>query len=261
MNAAPTHFLHYISFGHILLFLAMVLTFAEGCGQSTDDPSDAGQIESVDTNQEDTDPTESSPGELVMPSDTATTPSEQDISPDDSTVIEMPGLALPSSSSGSESSDKLINGEEKIRYGAWKDIREIACKTGKVTIVDLWSLACEPCLKEFPGLVQLQKDYGDQVECLSVNLDYDGRKTRPPETYEDEVVGFLSTVDASVISSYICSTASDDVFLEEKIPSIPVVLVFDENGKLIKKFIDGGETAGFTYRENVQPLVAELLES
>ena len=49
--------------------------------------------------------------------------------------------------------------------------------------------------------------------------------TRPPESYEAEVVKFLQSVNASGIRSYVCTTASDDVFLEAKLLSIPVVMI------------------------------------
>ena len=42
-------------------------------------------------------------------------------------------------------------------------------------------------------------------------------------------------------------------------PSIPAVLVFDAEGKLVKQFIDAGETIGFTYDKDVIPMVNSIL--
>src|SRR5579885_2331113 len=36
----------------------------------------------------------------------------------------------------------------------------IASKRGKVVVMDCWSTWCDPCVKEFPGLVALHKKYG-----------------------------------------------------------------------------------------------------
>lgn len=209
-----------------------------------------------------TDPTENSPGELVMPEglDKQTAGADQNSSGASAVSdvgLEMPNLSSDDLESKERSSQPL---GESLRYGSWDEIQQEILRGEKITVVDLWSLACEPCLKEFPGLVQLHRDYSEQINCVSVNLDFDGRKTRPPESYESEVVAFLQSVQAEKLTSYICSTSSDDVFIEEKIPSIPVVMVFNAQGKLVKRFIDAGETVGFSYAESVRPAVIELLE-
>ncbi len=141
-----------------------------------------------------------------------------------------------------------------LKASAWPDIAKAVSKTGKVTVVDLWSLACEPCLKEFPGLVKLHRELGDKVACASVNLDFDGRKTKPAESYRPRAEAFLASVKAT-FPNYLSTTASDEVFGEVGIDSIPAVMVFDANGKLIRTFSDVGDDAGFTYDKNVIPFV------
>jgi hypothetical protein len=89
-------------------------------------------------------------------------------------------------------------------------------------------------------------------------VDFDGRKTRPPESYEPKVTEFLSKVEAD-FDNFIVQTPSDEVFEAIGIGSIPAVLVFDADGKLAKLFSDVGETAGFTYDADIVPLVEKLL--
>jgi len=141
-----------------------------------------------------------------------------------------------------------------LKASAWPEIAKAVSKTGKVTVVDLWSLACEPCLKEFPGLVKLHRELGDKIACASVNLDFDGRKTKPAESYRPRAEAFLASVKAT-FPNYLSTTASDEVFGEVGIDSIPAVMVFDANGKLIRTFSDVGDDAGFTYDKNVIPFV------
>ena len=117
-----------------------------------------------------------------------------------------------------------------VQYASWEQVQSFAKSTGKITVVDLWSLACEPCLKEFPGLVLLHKTHGDQVQCMAMNLDFDGRKTRPPEHYAADVAAFLQSVGASGFPNYISQTPSDDVFSAAKLASIPAVLIFSARG-------------------------------
>lgn len=141
-----------------------------------------------------------------------------------------------------------------LKASAWPEIAKAVSKTGKVTVVDLWSLACEPCLKEFPGLVKLHRELGDKVACASVNLDFDGRKTKPAESYRPRAEAFLASVKAT-FPNYLSTSASDEVFGEVGIDSIPAVMVFDANGKLVRTFSDVGDDAGFTYDKNVIPFV------
>lgn len=148
--------------------------------------------------------------------------------------------------------------EVVLKAATWEAIAEVVAKTNRITVVDLWSLACEPCLKEFPGLVELDQTLGKQVACLSVNVDFDGRRTKPAESYRPRVEAFLASVEAK-FPNYLCETPSDEVFEAVQIDSIPAVMIFDASGKLIRTFSDVGEDAGFTYEKNILPLVKRLV--
>lgn len=152
----------------------------------------------------------------------------------------------------------LLADEVSLKAAAWEEIKALATKTGKVTVVDIWSLACEPCLKEFPGLVAIDRDMGDSVACFAVDSDYDGRKTKPAESYRPRVEAFLQSVNAK-FPNFLCTTPSDDLFTELEIESIPAVLIYDAKGKLVRKFVDAGDDAGFTYHDNIVPFIKELL--
>ncbi len=145
-----------------------------------------------------------------------------------------------------------------VGYQKWDEIVAAATSSGKITVVDLWSLSCEPCLKEFPGLVRLAEQFGETVACVSVNLEFDGRKSRPPEYYQDRVVAFLRSVDARGVRHLISQTPNEDVFAATKIASIPAVFVYNAEGEIVQVFVDAGETAGFTYEKDVLPLVTKL---
>lgn len=140
----------------------------------------------------------------------------------------------------------------------WDEIIAAATADGRPVVIDVWALSCEPCLKSFPELVRLHNELGDQVHCVSANVDFDGRRTRPPESYEGDVREFLEA-SHSTLANYISATASDEVYAELEIPSIPAVLVFDADGKEVARFVDAGETVGFTYRDHVIPFVRTML--
>lgn len=170
--------------------------------------------------------------------------------------IEMPELNLPSGDDETSSTGPVKANNVDLKFASWKEIESHAKSTGKITVVDLWSTVCEPCVKEFPGLVRLSKSM-DDVSCIGVSVDYDGRKSRPPETYTERVSGFLSAVGAE-FDNFLCNTPSDDVFAAVGLPSIPAVLIYDDKGELIKQFIDSGDTIGFSYDKDIIPFVKKL---
>jgi thiol-disulfide isomerase/thioredoxin len=229
---------------------------AAGCGKDGGDSSLVEPPESVSP-QISTSQNDDPPGEMVLPDDAAI--ENESESGDDSSSekgLEMPSDLVPPEQTSSRHGGEAIS-ETKIRYASWSQIQDTATSTGKVTVVDLWSLVCEPCLKEFPNLVQLHRDLGDKIQCIAVDVDYDGRKTRPPETYEDRVVAFLDSVGAD-FPTYISRTPSDEVFAAADLASIPAVMVYDADGQLVQVFEDAGETAGFTYQKDIVPLVTKL---
>ena len=96
---------------------------------------------------------------------------------------------------------------------------------------------------------------------LSVDMDFDGRRSRPPEHYEERVTTFLRSQQATGFPTYISQTPSEDVFVAMNLASLPAVLVYDNDGEIAKVFVDAGETAGFTYQRDIIPLVSRLIDS
>ncbi len=135
----------------------------------------------------------------------------------------------------------------------------VASKTGRVVVLDLWSTTCVPCRREFPHFVQLQRDRGDEVACISYSLDYSGRASRPPETYRDKVLAFLKQQGATFDN--LLGTDDPDALHERlDLAAIPAVYVYDKNGELRKRFDnEDPNREEFTYEKDVIPFVEELL--
>lgn len=180
--------------------------------------------------------------------------------PNDDSAAEEPSNTA--ASKPSDNTDAKPSGDEpSVEIAEWDLIMETVSSAKKPAVLDVWSLACPPCLEEFPGLVRLHNELGEQVACYSADVDFDGRKTRPPESYRPRVEAFLEQVDAAdAFPHFICSTSSDEVFTKLDIDSIPTVVVLNADGTIAKKFVDAGETAGFTYDDDVIPFVKSLLE-
>lgn len=139
-------------------------------------------------------------------------------------------------------------------------LQQVATEKGKWTVVDVWSTSCIPCMKEFPHLVALSKKYPDKVRCVSVNVDYVGLKSKPPESYVPNVEEFLTKQKAE-FKNYLSTTPDSDVFVELEIESIPAVMVFGPDGEKKKVFTDdnSGED-GVTYEGDILPWLEENLK-
>jgi thiol-disulfide isomerase/thioredoxin len=242
---------------HLLLSaLGIGLVTLLGCGRSESPgsavvppPAPAGSERGSlsDTHLPNSEP----PGGLELPEGSIPTPTEQD-------APKSKGFEMPADADVPATPPSDLGAQSKVKYGTWEEIQAVAKTSGRITVIDLWSLACEPCLKEFPGLVHLNKTLGSSVQCIAVNMDFDGRKSRPPEYYEPQVIAFLDSVGASDLPTYISRTPSDDVYAATKLASIPAVLIYNADGEVEKVFVDAGDTVGFTYEQDVIPLVKEL---
>jgi len=136
----------------------------------------------------------------------------------------------------------------------------IAEHKGKVVVVDVWSTACEPCMKEFPNLVALKKKYPDQVTAISFDIDFAGIPKKPVSFYRERVLEFLQKQGESAVIHRMCTTAADDLFGEIKLDSIPAVYVYGKDGGLAKRF-DGSSGGGeVSYETQVNPFVDDLVK-
>jgi thiol-disulfide isomerase/thioredoxin len=181
------------------------------------------------------------------------------------------GLAIWAGVSGVVKADEPSKEPEKagklknavtLKVASWDDVKkEIAQQKGRIVVLDLWSTGCQPCVKEFPNLVKLQAAHPDEVVCISFSTDYigDGK----PEDLSPDVLKFLTKQKAHLIN-LLSSEADEDLYKRVGIASIPVVQVYDRNGKLARQFDNEKDEYGkdgFTYEKHVTPYVNKLVES
>ena len=151
-----------------------------------------------------------------------------------------------------------------VKEATWKDVQKfVAGHKGKVVIVDFWSTSCLPCMKEYPNLVKLNDQYGDDIVCVSFNLDYAGIKSKPPAYYLPRVQKFLQS-RKSALPNFMSTVEAIEVFDALEINSIPAVFVYGRDGNLAKKFdeslLKDGDDEPFTYAKDISPFVSELMK-
>lgn len=135
----------------------------------------------------------------------------------------------------------------------------IAKHVGKVVVCDMWSTSCSPCLRELPHLVALSGKYpADKLVCITASLDFDGLPDQPVASLRAPVLEVLTEKQAK-LENYLLNEESEKVYEQLKLASIPAVYVYGTDGKLAKRFDDGG--GEFTYEKDINPFVEGLLKA
>jgi thiol:disulfide interchange protein DsbD len=112
---------------------------------------------------------------------------------------------------------------------------------GKVAVVNFWATWCAPCVQEIPGFNRLHQAFGSQgVVVLGVSMDDDGRESVDPFLKKHPI-------------EYRVALGSPDLTGKFKLESLPVTLVFDRAGKLVRRF------DGFAGEADVEAAVRQAM--
>lgn len=166
-------------------------------------------------------------------------------------------------SKSTSASTQVENQEPKVdlALAAWPEVETaITAHKGKIVVLDIWSNYCPPCVKELPGLATLNRDHQADVACISFNCSYTG--SGKPEDDHEQALKFLSKAGV-VGQNFLSSQADQEVYQQLQITGVPVIRVYDRNGKLSKQFDnDSAEYGehGFTYEQHVIPYVRSLID-
>ncbi|MFG0289079.1 MAG: TlpA family protein disulfide reductase [Rhodopirellula sp. JB044] len=230
--------LHAFTFNAIAT--TVVLTRIVGCGGGDAKPSAETPTAAAATAESSSaEPAQKSLTEgMMLPDDVALPSGDAADSEASATENDAPkGLQLPDDlqtrvSSGTAVQLVSTEAEEApvdIRYGTWDEIVKEAVQSGSITVVDIWSLACVPCLREYPQLVELQRQHPDRIRAIGVNVDFDGRERYPAESYAPRAEMFLRAVKAT-FPNYLSRTPSEEVLQSAEVGSLPAVLVLTQKG-------------------------------
>lgn len=69
----------------------------------------------------------------------------------------------------------LLTASADIARVSAKSAKSTIAKDSKLVVVDFYADWCGPCRALKPHLDELQKEYGDQVNIISVNIDKEGK--------------------------------------------------------------------------------------
>ncbi len=117
----------------------------------------------------------------------------------------------------------------------------IESNRGKVLIINFWATWCAPCVKEFPGLMNLRKEFSeDDLTIIGISMDYG---MRPVENFvKVNKVNFPIVLDDESIGSML------------EIKNIPRTLIYNRAGEKILDHL------GFISEESFRHVVERLLQ-
>ena len=137
---------------------------------------------------------------------------------------------------------QVASAEELKRADSQAVIELINSGKGKVTVINFWASWCPPCREEIPELKRIREDFTeDQLLLVGVSVD------EVAENAEQAVQDFSL--------NYPVVIAERDVYETFGIQSIPRLLVYDKNGKLIF------DQVGLAAYEDLKRAINELLEN
>ncbi len=134
-------------------------------------------------------------------------------------------LLISSCSADKKPAELLVDVDEK-------SIQEVIKRSNenKAVMINVWATWCAPCIEEFPYLMKLHEEYGDDFNLLLINADFEEARA--------EAVTFLINQGVDFETYY--KTGRDNDFIpvvsEEWTGALPFTLVLDREGNRIAQW-------------------------
>ncbi|MFT5423505.1 MAG: thiol-disulfide isomerase/thioredoxin [Phycisphaerales bacterium] len=112
---------------------------------------------------------------------------------------------------------------------------------GKVYVVEFWATWCGPCVAAFPHISELQKEYGDKVQVIGVNI-WDRKQDRETGEFTESQGDWVQRISEFVDDQgdrmgYTVALEQDSKMAENWMKAagrngIPAAFIVDGNGKV-----------------------------
>lgn len=127
-----------------------------------------------------------------------------------------------------DTAKKADDAAAKPEFKVSKDSVDISYKSGKIYVIEFWTVWCPPCLISIPHLNKLQAKYGDKVQFIGVAPEV--RQTRA------KVLAFLEKKKQPEMNYTVIwdaqQSAMKDFFTVYNAKGFPTAFIVDRNGKV-----------------------------
>lgn len=105
---------------------------------------------------------------------------------------------------------------------------------GKYVMLDFWGMWCGPCMREMPTVAEYQKKYEGQLVVVGINSG--DKKDRIQKFVAEKGYGWQQLMNQR-------ESATDNFVTRFNVIGFPTKFIIDPEGKIVKRFLGGGEEA------------------
>ena len=122
-----------------------------------------------------------------------------------------------------------------------EELQEIinSYKGEKAVLINVWATWCAPCIEEFPHIVELQREYQDEVQVIFVSADFPDSRDRAKEFLIEQEVDWTT----------FFKTGKDQPFIEALSKNwsgaLPFTKVLSKDGQVVASWEQGAEYEKF----------------
>ncbi len=110
---------------------------------------------------------------------------------------------------------------------------------GRVSLINIWATWCQPCIEEFPYLVQLKKKYPD-LNLILVSADVEEDRQRVEEFLVEQGVDFRTYIKAEPDNEFAGALS------KEWNGALPATFIYDGKGELKRFWIGDASLEEFS---------------
>lgn len=97
----------------------------------------------------------------------------------------------------------------------------------KLVILSFWATWCQPCVTEFPSMVELAKVFKDEVVLVAISNDTDVK----------DVKNFINAFQGNLPNIPVIMDDKKEVTTRFQVLRLPESFIFNKEGKLVKKVV------------------------
>ncbi len=158
-----------------------------------------------------------------------------------------------------DSKEENKEDKDKVNLGLFKtedldgnEVTNAVFAEKDITMVNVFSSTCNPCVEELPYIAQLSKEL-DNIAFLGINIDMDA-KGQPDEVSREAIKNLLSKHENNMKIIFIDENLMDIVF--SMTDAIPYTFFVDNKGNMIGKAYTGSRT-----KEEWQEIIKEEMKN
>jgi len=109
-------------------------------------------------------------------------------------------------------------------------LNKVKSSSGKTTVVNIWATWCQPCIEEFPHLVELYRKYSDQgLQLVLVSADGEEDRGRVIDFLSEQGVDFATYIKSEPDNEFVMALG------QEWTGALPATFIYNSKGEL-KRF-------------------------